>query len=164
MEKRFDEILLNAPIIVYDSKLELVDLCKALSIEFQKLEGIDNRLIASLLRSRENDYSTALSQFVAVPHFKLDGEGKFFMVMLRCKEGIHFSSLYPSIKAVFAFGTSRDQRRMHLHALSRIVKIASQSSFQERWLQAKDCETLRKIFVKPKQKNKKLNKLINKTQ
>ncbi|MFP4460365.1 MAG: PTS sugar transporter subunit IIA [Candidatus Zixiibacteriota bacterium] len=149
MEKRFNEIIRNAPIIDYDAKLELIDMCKVLSIEFERLEGLDNRLIASLLRTRENDYSTALSQFVAVPHFRLDGEGKFYMVMLRCKDGIHFSSLYPSIKAVFAFASSREQRKMHLHALSRIVKITSQSSFQDRWLQAKGSETLGKIFIKP---------------
>src|SRR6056297_456156 len=125
-------------------------MCKLVSFEIERLQGINRRMISTLLKGREHDYSTALSHFVAVPHFKLDGENKFYLVIIRCKNGIYFSSLYPSIKAVFAFATSRDQRAAHLDALSRIVKITGQSSFESRWLEAQTPEKIRRIFIKTK--------------
>lgn len=162
MHARFEQILSECPIIDYDKPLELLDMCHLLSIEFEKLEGLDNRFIANLLRNRENDYSTALSQFSAMPHFKLDGECKFYIVMLRCKPGIHFSSLYPNIRAVFAFASSRDERDLHLHALSELVKRINHSEFEKRWLSAKKPEDLRSIFVKSKSQ-KFLSGILNRT-
>lgn len=147
MDKTFSKILRAASLIDYEDRLELSDMCKILSQEFERLQGLDRTMVEDLLRKRENDYSTALSPFVAIPHFRLDGEGKFYMVIMRCRGGIKFSSLYPSIKAVFAFCNTPDQRQIHLYALSTIVRISNRVNFEKHWLQAENVEKLKRILI-----------------
>jgi mannitol/fructose-specific phosphotransferase system IIA component (Ntr-type) len=152
---KFDRKIKSAPVIFHDETLGLLDMFHLLSEEFAQMEGISSDVIEGLLRSRENDYSTALSEFVAVPHFRLDGKDKFYMVLLRCRGGISFTSSYSSIKAIFAFASSRDQRKLHLWALSSIVQIISSNGFENRWLEAESPEEIRKIILNVKRRRTK---------
>ncbi len=98
-----------------------------------------------LLLEREKESSTALRPDLAIPHIIIEGTGIFHILLVRCKSGINFSELAPSVTAAFVLVGTRDQREHHLYALSRIAKAVQQPQFQERWSRARNQWTLRNI-------------------
>ena len=112
--------------------------------------GLSATKLFELLMDREAESSTVLRPDLAVPHIIIEGENAFHVVMARCKEGIHFSTLAPKVQAVFVLAGTRDCRGHHLHALSSIAEAVQQPHFQERWLKAGNETTLKHIVLSSK--------------
>jgi len=100
--------------------------------------GMHSSDIVELLKKREIDSSTVLNPFLAIPHIVMEGEGKFCILIARCKEGIVFSDDFPSVKAVFVLMGTRDERNFHLKSLAAIAQIVSEEDFEKKWLDAKN--------------------------
>ncbi|MFC1541726.1 PTS sugar transporter subunit IIA [Candidatus Latescibacterota bacterium] len=100
-----------------------------------------------LLMEREEQSSTAITQFIAIPHIVIDGTGTFELFILRCSEGVTFSSEKPKIKAVFILIGTLDKRLLHLQALSAIAQITQNKKFERDWLQAKNTDELRDLIL-----------------
>ncbi len=144
---RFDHLIENA---------EILDIPHAISKdEFFQLAGA--RMCSSLTIScdtiiekmiqREDESSTVIADNLAIPHIILDGEKKFSILLVRCKEGIHFSDDTPKVQIVFVIAGSRDERTFHLRALAAIAQIVQNPNFEKKWLRAKNIESLRDIVL-----------------
>jgi mannitol/fructose-specific phosphotransferase system IIA component (Ntr-type) len=104
--------------------------------------------IHNLLKQREQESSTTLTSYVAIPHIIVEGPPHTLKVLIaRCQQGIYFSETHPSIKAVFVIIGTKKQRTAHLKSLAAIAQIVQDKHFEERWFRAKNEYRLRDILL-----------------
>ncbi len=144
---RFDKIIEKCTILDIENRIELEEL---LTISSEKIsQDINNnpKEIYDALLKREQETSTVLSPFLAIPHIIIDGNKKFDILVARSKEGILFSNEEKYIKAVFILIGTADERNFHLKALSAIAQIVQNSRFEDLWMKAKSIDNLRDIIL-----------------
>lgn len=144
---RFDDIVENCLIFDLDKKMKLKEFFKVISSEISDRLNIDKKNMIKLLLEREDDSSTALTHFLAIPHIIIDGEKIFDIVIIRCKNGIYFNENNEDVKAVFVLLGTRDERNFHLRAISAIAQIVQDPEFEDKWSKAKSTENLRDIIL-----------------
>ena len=110
--------------------------------------------LVELLRERERESCTAISNFVAIPHIIIEGEKQFHLILVRCDEGIRFCPEFPEVRAVFILIGSRDMRNLHLRALAAIAQVVQQPKFEKRWLGAKNHRDLRDLLLLSKRQRR----------
>ena len=103
--------------------------------------------LARALQDREEQSSTAVNRWLAVPHIVLSGQKTFELLMVRSREGIYFSEEAPEVHAVFILAGTMDERNFHLFSLSAIAQIAANEEFQERWNRAKNTRALKDVIL-----------------
>lgn len=113
----------------------------------RSLPFMEAKEVRRLFCEREAEGSTAISEFVAVPHIIIDTPGVFALFFVRARDGIAFSKEHPAVKAVFVLIGSKDNRALHLRALSAIAQVASGDDFEERWLAARDHRDVKDLFL-----------------
>lgn len=144
---RFDHIVEQSDILDLDCSYDLNHLFNLLAEEISSRSGLPREMILESLIERENDSSTAISPFIAIPHIILEGANSFDLIIVRCREGIKFSEEYPEVKAVFVLYGSRDERNFHLQALASIAQIVQSRDFESRWLKARSKNNLRDLIL-----------------
>jgi APA family basic amino acid/polyamine antiporter len=162
LETELKEIITERDEIIKDRFDEIIDKCIVLDLEksvrmdeFFEIaaEAMSDNLemardyILELLLSREKDSSTVISSGLAIPHIVIEGEGKFDILLARCREGIEFSGSAPDVHAVFVLIGTKDERNFHLRALAAIAQIVHDPHFEEKWMKAKSKEALRDIVL-----------------
>jgi amino acid transporter/mannitol/fructose-specific phosphotransferase system IIA component (Ntr-type) len=153
----FDKIVMDAPIIDLENSISLKELIKVEAENLSPIIGKTPEELESLFLERENDISTAITGFTAIPHIVLDDIDSFHMAVFRCREGIRFSDKHPEIKAVFLFVSSPNLNKLHLQTLASIASLIKDENFREKWLEAKDEHYLRDlILLRQRKKNKKI--------
>ncbi len=143
---RFDEQVENAVFLDLEGTMNLEELFSSVSQALSSHINTSTEELQELLLTREKENPTALNSLVAVPHLVLSGTGVFKLAIIRIREGVRFSPLYPSIKAVFVLAGTRDQRQFHLQSLSAIAQIALHKDFIDRWEQAQSKQNLKDII------------------
>ena len=149
---QFDRIIQKASVLDMDKPCHRSSLFETMARELSRKLHLSSEEILAILNEREAQSSTALSDFVSIPHFIIPGENEFHILLIRCREGIPWSEAHPSVKAVFAICGTRDCRNMHLKALAAIAHIIQQRGFEKRWLQVKHPDQLRDIILLSKRK------------
>ena len=99
-----------------------------------------------MLVEREQESSTVLSPFLAIPHVIIKGRGVFEMLVARSRPGIVLSEEFPRVHAVFVLISTKDTRSVHLQTLAAIAQIFQDADFEQRWLDAKNEKALRDII------------------
>jgi basic amino acid/polyamine antiporter, APA family len=144
----FDKAMEAAPVLEIDEELPFDRFLERLADTARRaMPYMQSEQIAVLLREREAESSTAISEFVAVPHIIIEGHNRFTVILARARKGIRFSSRRPSVKAVFLLFGSRDTRNLHLRALAAIAQVVQAPGFEERWLSARSAADLRDIVL-----------------
>jgi mannitol/fructose-specific phosphotransferase system IIA component (Ntr-type) len=100
-----------------------------------------------LLINREKESTTVMNPDLAIPHIILEGEHKFDILLVRCREGIRFSEEYPAVHTVFVLVGSKDERSFHLRTLASIAQIVQDPHFEDRWMKAKSEQALRDLVL-----------------
>lgn len=103
--------------------------------------------VVRLLSERENESTTALNNFVAIPHLIAEGENIFKLMLVRIKDGLFFNEEHKAIKAIFIILGSRDRRTQHLRALAAIAQIIQNPDFEKKWLELKDFTHIKDMLV-----------------
>jgi len=162
LETELKEILQERDDILKDRFDHLVEACHVLdihrAIDAEEFFRTAARIVAERLTTdpewlfeqfmaREQESSTVLSPYLAVPHIIIEGEGAFDLLLVRCREGISFSDEAPQVHAVFLLVGTRDERPFHLRALAAIAQIVQDPSFDGRWMAARNEEALRDIVL-----------------
>lgn len=144
---KFDELARNARILDLKGPLTAEELFLEISDQIARQVAIDQKEIFRLLLDRQEDTNTAISPFIAIPHIIIDGEGSFCLLLVRCKEGIRFTEKENSVKAVFVFVGTKEDRTFHLRTLAAIATLSQQKDFENNWLEAKDPHYLRDMVL-----------------
>lgn len=109
--------------------VELVDLL----VERGKLAAVLREEVLSSLKAREDMVSTGVGYGVAIPHAFSDKLDRVVAVFGRSRQGIDFESLDGGpVKFVILFLVPQRDYGMHLHTLSAIAKLFTNSDVRER--------------------------------
>jgi len=144
---RFDDLARDALYLDVEGPLILTDFLDLASEQLSATIAVDKPYLYDLLKKREEETSTAITPFVAIPHIIVNGEKVFRFMILRCKEGIHFSERHPAVKAIFILMGTKDERHFHLQCLAAIAQITHNKDFERRWSAAKNMNHLRDILL-----------------
>jgi len=144
---RFDRIIENCTVLDIEERMTLEEFFERAAGALCDRLGMKKEDLLGRLRDRERESSTALTPTLAIPHVIIDGEGAFDILLARCREGVEFSESAPGVHAIFVIAGTRDERNFHLKALAAIAQIVQHPRFEERWLRARDSETLRDIIL-----------------
>jgi len=147
VKDRFDRIVENAVVLDLTGPMERDKFFDIVSGHMAQRLGKSPEELVELLKRREEESSTAITPMLAIPHIVIDGEKRFCILLARCREGIHFSSEYPSIKAVFVLIGTKDERNFHLKVLSSIAQIVSDTDFEGKWMEARDERALKDVVL-----------------
>jgi amino acid transporter len=144
---RFDEIVKRCPVLDIKEKVKLHKLFEMAGKELGKSAEIDSKEIYKALKEKEEESSTAITPYLAIPHIIIEGEQKFQVLLARSKEGIKFSESAPKVHAIFFLAGTRDERNFHLYALSAIAQVAGDPEFMSRWMKASGKQGLRDVVI-----------------
>ncbi len=150
VEDRFDRLVELSPVLDLSGPMDFEEMFDAVSKTLGSISGVYDRVVYGKLLSREKESTTAITPFVAIPHIIIEGEKKFYMVIVRVKNGVHFSEEFPQVRAVFVLAGTRDERNFHLKALSAIAQIIQKKDFPKRWLEARDGKALKDMLLTSK--------------
>jgi mannitol/fructose-specific phosphotransferase system IIA component (Ntr-type) len=142
-----DEVLKQAIVLDLPEACTLGNLFPHLADALSERLPLTPREIERMLWERERDSSTAISEFVAVPHLVLRRPGLFTLLCARTAGGVRFSDDAPGVNAVFVLAGSSDRRTLHLQTLAALAQIAMDRSFDTEWLAARRAEQLREVLL-----------------
>ena len=149
---RFDQLVAAATIVDVPGEITLDRFFARTADELAPvLDRAPNDLFR-LLWDREHAGSTVLTPGLAIPHVLLPGEGRFEMMIARCREGVRFPSQDAPVTAVFVLASTADQRTLHLRALSAITQIVHDPGFEDRWSKANGPVELREVVRRAKRR------------
>ncbi len=148
-QDKFDKLVKSAIILDVENTLEIKQLFEMIAdnISDSIHLPIDRNAIITHLERRQQDCNTAITPFIAVPHIIVEGSDHFFLMLIRCRNGIKFTSKENSVKAVFAFVGTKDDRIFHLRTLAAIATLVQKDSFEEKWLGAENIHYLRDMLL-----------------
>jgi basic amino acid/polyamine antiporter, APA family len=152
IQDRFDALIGNCII------LDLTERRSADSVFAEVSDMLSARLstpresLLARLKEREAEGSTVIQKGLAIPHIVVDGEHKFDVLCVRNREGIDFPDSPHPVHAMFVLVGSKDERNYHLRALMAIAQIAQEKDFEEKWLQARDIQSLRSLILLARRK------------
>lgn len=144
---RVDGVIAEALVLDLPDIADRHDLFTAISQELAPRINLPPEEISRLLNERETDGTTALSDFVAVPHLVVPVPNSFALACVRVTSGVRFSDDSPAVKAVFVLAGSADQRTLHLRTLAAVAQIATDDRFETEWLGARKPEQLREVLL-----------------
>lgn len=144
---RFDEAIEGGYVLDLSGKLSAQDFFRIASREMADGVGMIHTELFRLLLRRENESSTVITPFLAIPHIVIKGTHRFSILLARCRQGISFSDEFSNVRAVFALLGTRDERNFHLVSLTAIAQIVQEPGFEKRWMEAKNKEALRDIVL-----------------
>ena len=109
--------------------------------------GLTSEELSVLLERREQEVSTALNNFISVPHILLPHTEKIWLCLIRCREGLFFDEDHQNIRAVVILIGSDKRDRDHLKILSGLVHIFRHQDFEHLWLKEETMEKLRDNLI-----------------
>ena len=144
---RFDEIVGQCLVLDVPEAIDFTQCSHLLAEVLSGPLGVSEALLAQRFIDRENESSTALSPFLAVPHIVIAGSGRFEVALVRAKKGVRFSGSNPDVRAVFVLAGTGDERNFHLRALASIAQISQAADFEKRWMRAEGKEGIRDVIL-----------------
>ncbi len=147
VEDRFDKLIKDCTILDMEGPTDYEEFFKSVAYHVSQHLHTSADSLCSHLIEREKESTTAIAPGLAIPHVIIQGEGKFDIVLARCRRGIQFQEYGPPVHTVFVLLGTRDERSFHLKSLMWIAQIARAPKFMERWMNARDEEELRNIIL-----------------
>jgi len=148
VKDEFDLVVEESAMMTLEESLDIEALWQKIAANLHSsLPKHSAEEIAELLSQREADGSTAISEFVAVPHIIVKGETAFKILFIRAPKGVCFSEEHPAVKAIFVLIGTKDMRRLHLRALAGIAQVVQGDDFEEAWNSARNHRELKDLFL-----------------
>jgi amino acid transporter/mannitol/fructose-specific phosphotransferase system IIA component (Ntr-type) len=146
-QDNFDNLIKKAHIIDIDEPLDYEGLIKKVAKDIaQKISMGEDEIISRFIK-RQEESSTAISDFLAIPHIIIEGENELFLIIIRSKKGIRFSDKEDRIKAIFLLGGTQEKRILHLKTIAAIASLVGTKDFQEKWLTIDDFIELKNLMI-----------------
>ena len=143
---RFDHLIDECSLLDIDRSMEKQDFFDLVASNLTEKLDVKQAKLKKMLLEREEESSTVLSPFLAIPHVLIKGRNVFEILIARSREGIVFSGEFPRVHAVFVLIGTKDLRSVHLQSLAAIAQIFQDPDFEKRWMEAKNEKVLRDII------------------
>ncbi len=144
---RFDRMVEACPVLDLHKPMEADEFFELAGQKMAERLNLDAKNLKELLMKRERESGTVLRPGLAVPHVVIEGEGKFDLLLARCKEGIRFPSDPNPVYAAFVLMGTRDERNFHLRTLAAIAQVVQDRSFDKRWKRARGEQALQDVVL-----------------
>jgi len=146
-EDRFDQLVKRCAILDLPEPLLIEDVFRQISSILAVRLGVEEEMLYERFMERERQSCTVVKAGLAIPHVIVPGEGKFEIVLVRCRKGLSFSCVAEPVHALFVLTGSVDERNYHLRALMAIAHIVHEADFEARWKVARNEEELRDVIL-----------------
>ncbi|MFP4547236.1 MAG: amino acid permease [Fidelibacterota bacterium] len=146
-QDNFDNLIKKAKIIDIDEPLDYKGLIKKVAKDIAQNISMEEDEIISRFIKRQEESSTAISGFLAIPHIIIEGKNKLFLIIIRSKKGIRFSDKEDRVKAIFLLGGTQEKRILHLKTIAAIASLVGTKDFQEKWLAIDDFIELKNLMI-----------------
>jgi len=147
IEDRFDQLIRNCTILDIHGKQSAEKIFRRVSAVLAKRLQTDEYVLFEKFIHREAEGGTIVQPGFAIPHVVVEGEKKFDILLVRARGGITFSHAKEPVRIMFVLAGTKDERNYHLRALMAIAQIAQEKHFEQRWLAARDAETIRNLIL-----------------
>jgi amino acid transporter/mannitol/fructose-specific phosphotransferase system IIA component (Ntr-type) len=141
-----DALFARALVMDIDGVSTSRELIREIAPRYAEQLGIEASQVERLLIEREEQSSTAISGFVAVPHLVSDQLQQLDIAVVRIRDGCAFADA-SSVRAVFVIAGPTSRRNLHLRVLSAVAQLVQEPEFENRWINATDTETLRDLLL-----------------
>ena len=152
LKDRFDHLIETCPVLDIEEGIKVEDFFRLVAEAVAGNLEMSAEAVFELLLEREQESSTVLNAYLAIPHIVIQGEHCFDILIARCREGIEFSEAAPRVHTVFVLICTRDERTFHLISLAAIAQIVQEEGFEEKWMAAKNPQALRDLILLGKRK------------
>ncbi|MBN2185043.1 MAG: amino acid permease [Candidatus Krumholzibacteriota bacterium] len=149
---RLDRVIEGAIVLDIEEHLSLEQFISVVADFLSVRLDLEKDTFIEKMREREKESSTVLTHLLAIPHIILEGEGKFDILLARCRGGVAFSEAEKNVRSIFVLTGTRDERNFHLRALAGIAQIVQDPHFEKNWMNARDGEDLRDLILLGKRK------------
>ncbi|MFO7898969.1 MAG: amino acid permease [Planctomycetota bacterium] len=146
-EDRFDRLIKDATILDLEGPTDYKAFFRSVAFHMSEHLGTRAKSLYHELVQREEESTTQVAPGLAIPHVIIPGEGKFDILLARCRQGIAFEAGQPPVHVAFVLLGTRDERSFHLKSLMWIAQIAQHTDFRKQWLEARDEGELRNIIL-----------------
>lgn len=120
-------------------------------ISLNGLSGADE--IAAKILERESEMSTGIGYGIAIPHARISGIDRSYMVASRSKQGIEFNALDEQpVSLVFMMISPANTSIEHTQILSSLSRIMSYEEVRTKLLKAEDSEQFLDVITKSENK------------
>jgi len=140
----FDEIIANARVIEADAGTEFESLATLVADALSRDTGRSaDHFLAGFLEGTQIGATPVMGN-VALPHLRLDGLQRSYLVLVRCRDGLNLDvgSSVPGgatsqhVQALFFMASPEEDPAQHLRLLASLAGAVEQDGFMSRWLQA----------------------------
>lgn len=152
LKDRFDHLIETCPVLDIEEEIKVEDFFRRVAVVVSDALKMSVDSVFELLLEREQESSTALNAYLAIPHIAICGEHHFGILIARCRDGIEFSEAAPRIHAAFVLIGTRDERTFHLISLSAVAQIVQEEGFEEKWMTADNPQALRDLVLSGRRK------------
>jgi len=109
--------------------------------------------IASKIIERETDMSTGIGYGIAIPHARISGIDRLYLIVGRCVEGVNFNAIDElPVHLLFMMLSPKNTSAEHTQILSNISRIMSYEEVRSRLLEVPTSEQLYEFIVKSENK------------
>lgn len=137
---RFDELVRTCPVLDLDGPLDRDAFFRQAARGLTEVLAATPDELHAALCDRERMSSTVLTPGLAVPHVEIPGEGRFALVVARCRAGVSLADDEAPAEALFVLAGTADERNLHLRSLSAIAQVWQSPDFETHWRAAPDAE------------------------
>lgn len=139
------------PDIRQKGKSEVLQL---MAIFMATLYGLpDGEDIARKIIEREADMSTGIGYGIAIPHARIPGIDRLYLVVGRSLEGIEFKAIDElPVQLLFMMLSPKNTSAEHTQILSTLSRVMSYEEVRTKLLEAKNAEQMLDLIVKSENK------------
>jgi APA family basic amino acid/polyamine antiporter len=148
----FHKAIVGSTILDINESIEIHQLYGEISKDLSEKLDIEPEYIYAKFEKRQRESSSIITNKIALPNIIIDMKGYFSIYIVRCKRGIRFGDWENNIIAAFFLISSRDRRNLMLRTHTYISQIIADPEFEKRWMEARDQEALKDIFLLGKRK------------
>ncbi|MEE2906405.1 MAG: amino acid permease [Planctomycetota bacterium] len=140
----FDEIIARAHVLEADSSEPFQALAQKASEDLATETGVSADLFLGQFLEGTRVGATPVMGGVALPHLRLDGLKRPYLVLVRCPDGLDIDVGYGTgesthrehVYAMFFMASPEEDPTQHLRLLASLASAVEQDGFMDRWLNA----------------------------
>jgi mannitol/fructose-specific phosphotransferase system IIA component (Ntr-type) len=120
-------------------------------ISLNGLSGADD--VAAKILERESEMSTGIGYGIAIPHARISGIDRLYMVAARSAQGLEFNAIDEQpVHLVFMMISPANTSIEHTQILSSLSRIMSYEEVRTKLLKAEDSEQFLDVITKSENK------------
>jgi mannitol/fructose-specific phosphotransferase system IIA component (Ntr-type) len=118
--------------------IDKTDLLKQMAYYLASLYTLkDPAMITQRILDREAEMTTGIGFGIAIPHARIEGIEKVYMIVGRCINGIEFAAIDENpVQILFMLISPKNTSEEHTKILSSLSKIMSVSDIRQRMIEA----------------------------